>query len=516
MTTAVRDLILRMTGGNITIADRCVAVLRELAAGHICIPIAPAECDQMAAVPGLLANLGESDPEPSEVRTLFVARRGLLYTRRNWLYERTLRCYLRTLPATKPLNVADTLPATPFYQSLRPEQREAVRTLAANRFTILTGGPGTGKTHTLARAVAFIREREPNLRLALAAPTGKAAARMTEAMEHALQGGGALRATTLHSLLKSTATGVTFQHTHDNPLPLDWLIVDEASMIDLPLMAKLLDALSETCRLTLVGDVDQLASVARGRVLGDLCRLPGISLCRLCQSTRFPAGGEIATLADAVNTGNPEAALALLSTPTDRLHYHDLTALSPFQPSQWPDFFAQLRRGFTAFAAAKTPDAALEHLNDCRLLCALHHGPYGYERLNEVVKALLGLSAPMPLMITQNDQALGVANGDVGVVMPTEPDRLYLPGAAGPRAIHRAFLPATEMAYATTVHKSQGSEFTDVLILLPPNADSPLLTREILYTAITRTKRAIHLYAGEPAIRRCCLTRIERLSGLNA
>ncbi|MGN0887240.1 MAG: exodeoxyribonuclease V subunit alpha [Candidatus Spyradenecus sp.] len=516
MTSAVRDLILRMTGGDEPIANSCVDLLRELADGHICAPIAPADCDRMAAVPGLLANLGDTDPEPGEVRALFVARRGLLYTRRNWLYERKLRHYLRALPSAQPFDATASLPDTPFYRALRPEQRTAVLTLAANRFTILTGGPGTGKTHTLARAVAWIREHEPTLRLGLAAPTGKAAARMAEAMTSALQGGGAPRATTLHALLGGTANGVTFRHNRDNPLPLDWLIVDEASMIDLPLMAKLLDALPEGCRLTLVGDVDQLASVERGRVLGDLCRLPGISLCRLCQSTRFPAGGEIATLAEAVNTGHPEAALALLATPTELLNYHDLTGLSPFHPAQWPGFLDRLRQGFAAFAAARTPEEALAHLNDCRLLCALRHGPYGYEQLNETVKTLLGVTAPLPLMITQNDHALGVANGDVGVVMPAEPDRLYLPSTTGPRAIRRAFLPATEMAYATTVHKSQGSEFTDVFILLPPTGDSPLLTREILYTAITRTKRAVHLYAGEPAIRRCCLKRIERLSGLDA
>lgn len=516
MIAAVRNLVLRMTGADESIANRCADLLRELADGHVCAPLSPADCDRMAAVPGLLTNLGEDDPDPGAVRTLFVARRGLLYTRRNWLYERTLRHYLRALPPAQALEATAALPETPFYQSLRPEQRTAVLTLAANRFTILTGGPGTGKTHTLARAVAWIREQQPTLRLGLAAPTGKAAARMTEAMAGALQGGGAPQATTLHTLLKPTATGVTFCHNRENPLPLDWLIVDEASMIDLPLMAKLLDALPEGCRLTLVGDVDQLASVERGRVLGDLCRLPGTSLCRLRQSTRFPAGGEIARLAEAVNTGDPEAALTLLATPTDLLHYHDLAGLSPFQPAQWPDFFARLRQGFSAFAAARTPEEALAHLNDCRLLCALHHGPYGYEQLNETVKALLGVTAPQPVMITQNDHTLGVANGDVGVVMPAEPDRLYLPGATGPRAVRRAFLPATELAYATTVHKAQGSEFTDVLILLPPTGDSPLLTREILYTAITRTKRAVHLYAGTPAIHRCCLTPIERLSGLGA
>ena len=155
-------------------------------------------------------------------------------------------------------------------------------------------------------------------------------------------------------------------------------------------------------------------------------------------------------------------------------------------------------------------------MNDFRVLCALREGPYGVNRLNEYLKARLGKECPIPMMITQNDRLQAVSNGDVGVVMPDDPKVLYLPGDGEPRRIRTELLPATELAFATTIHKSQGSEFGDVAVVLPPGGENPLLTREILYTGITRTKGGVHIYAGDASVKACCGRSVERVTGIPA
>jgi exodeoxyribonuclease V alpha subunit len=336
--------------------------------------------------------------------------------------------------------------------------------------------------------------------------------------------------------------------------------VDEASMIDLPLMAKLIDAIPDTCRLTLVGDPDQLASVERGRVFGDLCQFPCVSISRLVKSVRFPSDGIIANLAAAVNGKDgkqPEDALSLLTGGSKEVAYRDLTHVAKedaFDPEKWPGFADAVDKGFKAFANSpkftpeqvkdseneeeknlKTPvEAALFYLDDFRVLCALRHGPFGSERIARWIRKRLGKNypkgCPTPLMITQNDKTLEVENGDVGVVMPDNPKVLHLPGG---KTVRLELLPGTELAFASTVHKAQGSDFKNVAIVLPPNPVKPktatdgkpeeekpeansfkLLTREILYTAITRTKGNVHLWASDDAIRHCAETPIRRVSGL--
>ncbi len=441
----------------------------------------------------------------------FVVSGDLLYTRRNWQYERNVAERIGRM-AGNVLASDVTLPDDEFYSLLRNEQRDAVLAMCKSQFSILTGGPGTGKTHTIARSVKYLQDTNPDLRLALAAPTGKAAARLTESMAKA--GVTAAPATTIHALLGARYDLVSFHHGRENPLSVDWLIVDEASMIGMPLMSKLLDALPAGCRLTLVGDVDQLASVERGHVFGDLCRMTGVSISRLRESTRFPPDGDIARIAAAVNGNNPAEAMAILGAGRDVVSYVDLSGAPAAAPAAWPGFVDMCRGRFAAFAASKDPEIALDRLNGFRILCALRHGPYGAERLNEFVRKLLGRGCPVPMMITQNDRLQDVANGDVGVVMPDDPQSLYLPMAGGTRSIRLELLPAMELAFATTIHKSQGSEFDDVAIVLPPDGDSPLLTREILYTGITRTKGSVRLYAGEASIVACCQKTVERVTGL--
>ena len=510
MKNAVRDMVERMTGGNAKVAEICASTVANLEEGDVCRRLDEEEMRLLSEVPEVV-RVDDGRTPLEDVTAPFVVSGDLLYTRRNWQYERNVAERIGRM-AENVLASDVTLPDDEFYSLLRKEQRDAVLSMCKSQFSILTGGPGTGKTHTIARAVRYLQETDPGLRLALAAPTGKAAARMTESMAKA--GVTAAPATTIHALLGAQYDLVSFRHGRENPLSVDWLIVDEASMIGMPLMSKLLDALPDGCRLTLVGDVDQLASVERGHVFGDLCRMTGVSISRLRESTRFPPDGDIARIAAAVNGNDPAEAMAILGAGRDVVSYVDLSGAPAAVPAAWPGFVEMCRERFAAFAGSKEPETALDRLNGFRSLCALRHGPYGAERLNEFVKKLLGRGCPVPMMITQNDRLQDVANGDVGVVVRDGPQRLCLPVADGTRAIRRELLPAMELAFATTIHKSQGSEFDDVAIVLPPDGDSPLLTREILYTGITRTKGSVRLYAGEASVAACCQKTVERVTGL--
>jgi exodeoxyribonuclease V alpha subunit len=510
MKNAVRDMVERMTGGNAKVAEICASTVANLEEGDVCRRLDEEEMRLLSEVPEVVRVVDGRTPV-EDVTAPFVVSGDLLYTRRNWQYERNVAERIGRM-AGNVLASDVTLPDYGFYALLRKEQRDAVLAMCKSQFSILTGGPGTGKTHTIARAVKYLQDTNPGLRLALAAPTGKAAARMTEAMAKA--GVTAAPATTIHALMGARYDMVSFHHGRENPLSVDWLIVDEASMIGMPLMSKLLDALPDGCRLTLVGDVDQLASVERGHVFGDLCRMRGVPISRLTESTRFQPDGDIARIAAAVNGNDPAGAMAILGAGRDVVSYVDLSGAPAAAPAAWPGFVEMCRERFAAFADSRDPKTALDRLNGFRILCALRHGPYGAERLNEFVKKLLGRGCPMPMMITQNDNLQGVSNGDVGVVMPGDPQRLHLPLAERPRPIRLELLPAMELAFATTIHKSQGSEFDDVAIVLPPDGDSPLLTREILYTGITRTKGSVRIYASEASVVACCQKAVERVTGL--
>ena len=272
MKNAVRDMVERITGGNAKVAEICASTVANLEEGDVCRRLDEEEFRLLSEVPEVV-RVDDGRTPLEDVTAPFVVSGDLLYTRRNWQYERNVAERIGRM-AGNVLASDVTLPDGEFYSLLRKEQRDAVLAMCKSQFSILTGGPGTGKTHTIARAVKYLQDTNPDLRLALAAPTGKAAARMTESMAKA--GVTAAPATTIHALLGAQYDLVSFRHGRENPLSVDWLIVDEASMIGMPLMSKLLDALPDGCRLTLVGDVDQLASVERGHVFGDLCRMTGV------------------------------------------------------------------------------------------------------------------------------------------------------------------------------------------------------------------------------------------------
>ncbi|GAA0794438.1 exodeoxyribonuclease V subunit alpha [Marinobacterium sediminicola] len=482
-------------------------------------------------------------------------------------------------------------------------QQLACALVAGRRFGIITGGPGTGKTTTVVRLLALLqslaRDDGRALRIRLAAPTGKAAARLTESISGAvgqlpphLQQDIPLEVTTLHRLLGARPGTRRFVHHADNPLHADLIVVDEASMIDLEMMHQLLSALPNRARLILLGDKDQLASVEAGSVLGDLCEgadLGGYtvetlnwlegqtdqavaewqaaegetssqplaqSIAMLRYSHRFGADSGIGALARAVNSGQPEQVqqvlqagyadlgVTILKGGEDRMLErlvleggHQAPAADGTAPEGYRHYLQQLAALRPAEAAPESLDhwarEILEAFGRFQLLCALRRGPWGVEGLNDRIATALmkaglierseGWYEGRPVLVTRNDYGLGLMNGDIGITLAI-PDgrdgqslRVVFPLADGSlKWVLPSRLQAIETVYAMTVHKSQGSEFAHTALLLPPTAN-PVLTRELVYTGITRASRWFSLLLAhrgrlDDAVR----VRVRRASGLRS
>ena len=453
-------------------------------------------------------------------------------------------------------------------QACRNDQHLAAATALSRALAVISGGPGTGKTTTVAKLLALLAEqgveqgRPPVIRLA--APTGKAAARLAESLGQALVSlplSAPVRAAmpngagTLHRLLGVVPGQLQFRHHAGNPLHLDILVVDEASMVDLPLMARLLSALPEHARLILLGDKDQLASVEAGSVLGDICSVltagvsppqaqwlstqtgytvaagdaegPALrdSLCLLRKSWRFSADSGIGQLANACNQGRPEALAAIWQ------HAYADIQLQPWGPGAYRQLIAAAVQGYchylTDVAAGAAVATIFARFNRFQLLCALRDGPFGVTGLNAQIERALaeaGLVAPehdwyagRPVMVIQNDHAIGLYNGDIGLCLPDDNGRLrvwFETGEGQLRSLLPSRVPAHETVYAMTIHKSQGSEFAQVIMVLPDQM-SPLLSRELIYTGITRAKQQLTLYADPTLLAQAIRRRTERYSGLS-
>ncbi len=514
-------------------------VVRALRGGSVCVDLSTVAAD--CGAPEL------PWPEPASWLAAVQASRltceppvlrlyddRLLYLDRYWREESQVCADLLALSVPGARVEVPTLDRLfpPGYE----EQRSAAEIVLSQAVTVLTGGPGTGKTTTVARLLALLAEQADlpggvGLRIAMAAPTGKAAARLTEAVaaevarldspdRKRLAG---LEATTLHRLLGSRPdTSVRFRHHRGNRLPHDVIVVDETSMVSLTMMARLLEAVRPDARLILVGDPDQLASVEAGAVLADL--VDGLSeredtrVATLLSSHRF--GESIGALADAIRVGDADRVIGVLRAggghidwiddedPTDRLR---AILVAP-----------ALRVREAAVLGADA--VALEALDGHRLLCAHRRGPFGVEHWNRQVHRWLteesGLPAwsewyaGRPLLVTANDYGLRLYNGDTGVVVARQAGlRAVISGAAGPLEFATSRLSDVETMYAMTIHKSQGSQADEVTVLLPPE-DSRLLTRELFYTAVTRAKTKVRVVGSQAAVRAAIGRRAVRASGL--
>ncbi|NBN02593.1 MULTISPECIES: exodeoxyribonuclease V subunit alpha [Proteus] len=518
-----------------------------------------------------------------------------LYLQRMWSYEEKVAQFFRREQAIVDIDENELIkvlnqlfPATKENQETN-WQKVAASVAITSPISIISGGPGTGKTTTVAKILAAFVMLTSNEKpiIQLAAPTGKAAARLTESLGNALAQLNLSeeenkwmpkQAQTIHRLLGAQPESQQVRYHKDNPLQLDILVVDEASMVDLPMMARLIDALPLKCHVIFLGDKDQLASVEAGAVLGDICRFSedgfsqkrfdqinhltqgelvkstdiipvsqtpvsvvSDSLCLLRKSYRFGEDSGIGQLAFAVNKGQTKTAITLLKkaeiSPQQLeivLEPQDVSFIALESKESYllmiQDAVNAYREYLTLVSQKASPDIILNAFNQYRLLCARREGPFGVSGLNDRIEMLLHrqrlIRRPTnsyqsdyigrPIMIQRNDSTLGLFNGDIGIMLNNDEGEMkaffQLPDGKL-KAIQPSRLPQHETAYVMTVHKSQGSEFTHTALVLPDKF-SPVVSRELLYTALTRAKKKLSLYASESMVRMAIQTRIQRQSGL--
>jgi exodeoxyribonuclease V alpha subunit len=471
---------------------------------------------------------------PPERSTPIVLAGHCVFLRRYWDYEQALA---RSILSRARRNAA--------VKDASLTQNAAIQGALKNYFSIISGAPGTGKTTTVLEILQRFVEESGNKRprIALAAPTGKAAARLQEllrnlhqdsAVDEKLKQSIPTKASTIHRLLGSKPDSVFFRHDSHNPLPLDLLVVDEASMVALPLMAKLFDAVPENARVILLGDKDQLASVEPGAVLADMAgaALAPKSPLRnalfiLSKNYRFGNENAIYRLSSAVRVGNADEALGILAEQ-DSAELGSSTLPPAAQLArQLEELVVEQYKGYLV---DKHPLKALDQFARFRVLCALRESPFGVRKVNEAIEGILHrrtlipdpsrLYPGMPLLITRNDYQVQLFNGDIGVILPDPRENdgrqlwAWFIGADNqPRRLSPGRLPDYELAYAMTVHKAQGSQFERVLFILP-DRDSPVLSRELIYTGVTRASKRVDVWFTEPVLSAAIARQAIRRSGL--
>jgi exodeoxyribonuclease V alpha subunit len=493
---------------------------------------------------------------------------GRLYLNRYWRYESSVAEFIAA--RLQPFADADPGKLSQQLKQLFPDhdnsrsindQVLAVALAAMRSFVVISGGPGTGKTTTVIKILALLLSQQPDMRIRLAAPTGKAAARMMESIqarindsiiEPAIRDLIPQQASTIHRLLGYS--NYRFQHDASNPLAIDCLVVDEASMLDLPLTYRLFDALPARTRIILLGDRDQLASVAAGSVLGDITGhgnpigysqslrrmlaltldcpveiLPHVdssasisdSVALLTQSYRFDPESGIGQLASLINRGDGIGAVELLKQSGSSLSLRTPTGNS-IEPSTL-DWVVQ---SFRSVVASETVSQALQAFERTRILCAIHSGPFGVDQLNQMITAAIQPNRPFhpgddyhgkPVLINANDYELNLFNGDTGLLWRDEAGVLLACFRGEDQSIRQLpihSLPDHVTAWAMTVHKSQGSEFESVLLVLPDDEESRAISRELLYTGVTRARQKLHILGSTKVLLSACEKLTRRSSGL--
>lgn len=569
---------------------------KKMSEGHICIPVddpmeelrdmswpEPLDVNRLSGLTELVSTV------PTEVRP-FVLYHNKLYLQRYFQYETAILQSIRRLMEAGKAQLDSRMQELNNHQALASSLSSVIHTLpgeaAALRtdwqlvaaisafcqnFTIITGGPGTGKTTTVAKVLSLLFAADPHLRVALAAPTGKAAMRMGESLKatqlplsaETAQRFQQLEPATIHRLLGYQFDSIYFKHHQQHPLPYDVVIIDEASMIDVALFAKLLSAIGNNTRLILLGDRNQLASVEAGSLFGDLCRLqdpachfqpewasfinPFIPspenqigndfitidptplmhhVIELKKSHRFGSNSGIGQLSRAIIEND-------VSCLTEMMQQSTLTDVG-FDLQTQAQVLEKMIEYYRAYISEPDINKALESFNRFRLLCAVREGERGVYAMNKLVEKLLKkwkvknadgswfnpdgeFYENRPVIVTQNSKELDLYNGDIGIVRKNnlKQYRVYFEGKDGiPRAFPVAFIGKCETVFAMTIHKSQGSEYDHVLVVLPTGKDNPLLTRELLYTAVTRAKKQVVVSATAPILLQTASASVSRVSGI--
>lgn len=539
-------------------AQPCFYLLwQRLQEGHICVPKSELSGETIREVfpefSGKDGNLKDFISDGSDVKPV-IEYNGRLYLQRYFQYETTVVNKIKKL-------VSESFVTPHFKEAItvgnEPDwQKVAVAACLMSNFTIITGGPGTGKTTTVAAILNLLLTQNPKYKVALAAPTGKAAARMAESLKERAERFPMVKDLflkmepyTIHRLLGSVKKSIHFKHDNKNPLDEDIIIIDESSMIDIALFAKLLDAVKEGTRLVLLGDKNQLASVEAGSLFGDLCSVPeklntfsknfivsvqnrpgnnsslpitdtpsflSDHIVELQKSYRFSADKGIGRLSRIVINEDTAALEAFLGSKDDVVEI-DLQYKE--------ELFKNFALKFGDYLKEKDILAALKKMNEHRVLCALREGYFGLYEINRRIENILEgrgfikrtneFYNNRPIIITKNNYALGLFNGDTGIVREDDGGNLKvwfeingeLTGFA-PALIGNA-----DTAFALTIHKSQGSEFSDILMILP-DYEAPVLTKELVYTGITRAKNYVLLQTDETILKNTIQRSVKRGSGL--
>ena len=483
----------------------------------------------------------------------------LLYLNRYRRYEESIANAIRSrntalaTAAPFPQQLVENIRATCRYFTKPFEedrQQQAVATAVTSDFTIITGGPGTGKTTVLTVILALELQRNPECRITLCAPTGKAAARMKESIARELAADGSLSIAddavrqslaalvpqTLHAVLGiSPETGIAYRN-RQNPLETELVVVDECSMSSLELVHQLLDALPPTARLILLGDQNQLASVESGVVFAELCDCDSLQphVCRLIENHRSKTNQPLCDFVDQMILEGQEQLSDTMDGMLQKLYNsqdgnqfqtirlrHDQKRHEALKLAlkNLLETISTSSIDFHRWNSPKSVEEAFSYSLQFKILCAVREGDYGILTINSLMRDLLNMEAPypdgLPLIVTQNDLVTGLRNGDVGVCFQ---GKVHFPVADGPQPF-RAFapvqLPPHEDAFAMTIHKSQGSDYPVVLMVLP-SLDNPIMTRELVYTGITRTKKSFFLIAepDDKILKTAILRKTQRWSGL--
>ena len=518
---------------------------------------------------------------PGDFRPLIIDANGMVYLHRYWNYEKKLSEQIRarlTAAPYDPARLKDGLRrlvpdsgdrGTHFEVRANAStnhevnwQKVAAAVAVTRNFSVICGGPGTGKTTTVLKVLALLAEQSSSRkpRFALAAPTGKAAARLQEAVQSGkanLACSDEVKAllpetaSTLHRLLGSRPGSPEFKYNSDHLLPIDVLVIDEASMVDLALMVKTMAAVPPTARIILLGDKDQLSSIEVGVVLGELCagvtnrfsknfgetyheltgeELPeqseeGLlndSIVELKQNFRFETASDIGKLSDSIKRGDADSVLDCLTKGSTSIVWRNIPSGAAFDE----ELRKVILENWAAYFAESDPKAAFGLFNRFRILTPLRHGTHGVEKLNNRVESILAKSNLIragstwyhrrPLMVLQNDYNLKLFNGDIGILddRGARDLQVFFPEHEGKSSsLSLARVPQHETVYAMTVHKSQGSEFEHVLLVLPEQA-SGIANRQLIYTALTRAKGKVTIWADGAVLRNAITSASQKTSNL--